>query len=236
MTKLNVLKHIEHRLWCIVLPAIGFASTYSFAYDWLAKWIGDHAANVLIGVSLSVIAAFVFYLFLEIPRRRREVRSIAPHVSRQIKMLKDDAQRVCKEAAHVSGAELPSEWKFRPDEVEKFFERANPNDPARMIFNDRSQAKLIDYLIDMAGRGEAFLDNLLQISFLLDGEGIARITDVKRSSYIRMLLSMRSMRNPTEGNKNLSFLSRSFIEYYRAIEKLESWASQSGLLIENPWR
>ena len=231
-----MLKHIEHWLWWIVLPAFGFAVTYACAFDWLAKWIGCHAANVLGGFSLSVIAAFVFYLFLEIPRRRREVRSIAPYVSRQIKLLKGDAEAVCMEAANVAGYELTSEWKFRPEDVEKIFQKANPNDPARMVFNDNSQARLIDYLINNAIRDEEFLANLLQISFLLDGEGVARITDVKRGTYLLTLNIMRSTQTTPLRNDNISFLAKDFIVHYRAIEKLESWASQSGFLIGNPLR
>ncbi len=212
MRLVDRLRFIDTRLWPIVIVALAFAIAPSKVQCWLKLNFGSHVSDTIYNVSGSVIAAFVFYLFLDVNRRMREVRAVAPYVSRLVRNLQGDVKAVCIEAARASGIQLPSDWQFNSFDVERIFKNTDPRAQANMQFIDGRKASIYDYIYDRLQRTESFLDQLMLVNTQIGTEGLMKLLEIRNSTH---LLQLRSLRNlvPHLNNEDMSVFSKPISEY-----------------------
>src|SRR5258706_11238724 len=103
---MTILSYVDPVLWIILGVSIAAAILVSL----LRGHVGRGILDILLNVSFAIIASFIFYTVVDVSKRAREYEAAAPYVSRQIVTMKGDVLAVCREAARVSGRELPAEW------------------------------------------------------------------------------------------------------------------------------
>ncbi len=224
---LDKLRFIEPRLWPVVVIALAFAIAPDSVQCWLKLNIGTHITDTIYNISGSIIAAFVFYLFLDANRRWREVRAVAPYVSRLVRNLQGDVKAVCIEAARANGTQLPDNWQFNSFDVERIFRNTNPHAQSNMEFLGGRKANIYEYIYDRLQRTETFLDQIMLVNTQLGAEGLIKLLEVRNSSYLSQLRSLRNL-VPHLKNKDMSVFSGIICEHYASLEEFEAWAVRNG--------
>lgn len=231
MRPAKLIRLIDPRLWLLVFPALVFAFLPFSVQTWLNLAIGSQTVQTTYNISVSIIAAFVFYLFLDVNRRLREVHHIAPYVSKLVRSLQGDIRAICFEAALTQDIRLPDSWQFYDADVERIFGRTNPRAHANMMFPDGTEASIYDYLYDRLQRTESFLDQLMLVSDQLGADGVMHVLEIRNSTYLQHLRSIRPF-IPLLKNENMSVFSKPISEYHTRLKDFELWAKRTGLWSE----
>jgi hypothetical protein len=74
-----MMQLIGRRLWPIIIMSGLICFGEAFAHDWLEAHIGRYPTEILVSLALSTLAAFIFYLFVDVNRRWLDARAIAPY-------------------------------------------------------------------------------------------------------------------------------------------------------------
>lgn len=229
----SALKLVDRALWPVLAFACAVAILAAFAHKHLIALFGEYPADVLVNIAFSIIAAFVFYFFVDVIRRDRESRSLAPYVSRNVELLKGDVIAVCRGVARAVGVTLPQDWQFDQGDVDRLFGRATGNMQANLVFLNGQKATLMDYVFERANRSDSFLRNLSEIGVFLGGDGMALIAEIRTGMYLAMIKGITPIRSLVGGG-NLSFLAEALGNHYQLVRKFERWTSERGLCT-SPW-
>jgi hypothetical protein len=237
---MKIFAYVDPILWIILGISIALTMVIIVVSIWrhrhqLSDGMSDIWLNVLLNISLAIIASFIFYMVVDVSKRAREYSAAAPYISRQIVTLEGDVLAVCREAARASGRELPADWSFNRGEVVDIFNAARVRTPVNMVFPDGRKANLFDYIVDRTRRTNTFLRNLLIFSYLLGGEATAQIAEIQSDNYLMQVQSLLSPPfNAGMSDQTLAFLVDSFVDHYEKINRLKKWVADNHLLTY-PW-
>lgn len=192
---------------------------------------------ILTNISYSVIAAFVFYLVIDLLPNVRATRELVPYVTRQISLIGGDTFAICQEAARLNGISIGDEWRFDEKDVERFFKGLDTHRESNIVSYDGAKLRFIDFLVYRGKRTEEWLGNLARVSFFLEGEGAARIAEVHESAYLKML---GQMAGASQFQKlEISSIASTLASHQARLTKLRDWAERKGLFVDgaawNPW-
>jgi len=226
---LRTIKLIDWRIWVLVLVSTLVTVLYAVDRRDLVCWFGHDSSDVIGQLALAVIAAFLFYIAVDVLRRMREQGAMRPYVSRYIKHLQGDVDAICREVARASGRELPADWKFSAEEVTDLFQRVAPNAQANMVFLDGRSATQLEYMLDRVVRSRRSLGALLQFSVFLGGEALSLIAAIQDSIFFLQLDSMQAI-GARIRNSDLSVLSDPLCKHQLAVLRLRQWGEAAGLV------
>jgi hypothetical protein len=226
---LRTIKLVDWRIWALVLLSTPTTVLYAVDRRDLACWFGRDLSDVIGQLALAVIAAFLFYIAVDVLRRMREQGAMRPYVSRYIERLQGDVEAICREVARASGRDLPGDWKFAPEEVTDLFRRVAPNAQTNMVFLGGRRATLLEYMFDRVVRSRRSLAALLQFSVFLGGEALSLIAAIQDSSFFMELDAMQAI-GARINNTDLSVLSGSICDHHLAVLRLCEWGEAAGLI------
>jgi len=191
------------------------------------SFLGEKGTSALINIMSSVIAAFIFYLMIDVQKRWRDIKTIGPHVASLANWLKGDCMAICSEMAQIAKIEYQDE--LNDAYINNLFDKVSPKDQANMVFSDGRKATIMDYMIDRLERTNKFLGDLMSISILLDSEGISHIKEIMHDSYLMQMSFYKNM-GKSINNANLSFIASSFIEHCNKVMQLKKWSDEKGFI------
>lgn len=229
---MNFLRLIDWRLYMPAFLALSVVTLSASNISLMNNVIGAGAANILINVSYSIIAAFIFYLFVDVSKRARDIEALAPFVSKQVVLLKGDVISVCKEITRVHGTPLPDNWEFNKNDIVNSFGGVLANAQANMVYPDGRPATIFIYIKHHADRSRHWLENLSQVGLFLDGTSTACISEIQTGGYLKQIEMIASFGQQLN-NSNLSFLVDAIDNHYRSIIQLEGLFRKGGLLTDS---
>jgi hypothetical protein len=217
--------------WLVGITLISFTLVLS------KRLVPSPAGSIVTNISYNVIAAFIFYLFIDLLPTVRSTRELVPYVTRQITLISGDIFSVCQEAARLNGTQITDQWRFNSDDVERFFKGLNTHTEANMVSYDGKKVRFIDFLAHHGKRTEEWLGNLSRAGTFSEGEGAARIAELYESTYLKMLgqIAAASQFRAFE----ISSFASVIIDHHKRWTHLRDWSKQRGLFVEgaawNPW-
>lgn len=105
---MSLFKFIDGRLLFPVALSTFFLLLPENVRKVLISYYGEHTISELEGIFSSIVAAFIFYVFLDVSKRSRETKVVAPYVSRLVRNLQGDIIAIYSEATLIHGTRLPS--------------------------------------------------------------------------------------------------------------------------------
>ena len=227
---MKALKFIDWRLLVPTGVAFIIVALSAFAPALLGVVLGAGFSNALVNISFSMIAAFVFYLVVDVARRKREATAIAPLVSAQIRQLKGSVLSVCREAARIVGTPLSADWQFNRDDVDPIFKKVGLFADAAMVDPAGQRQSFLSFLIYHAQRSDSFLENLVQISPFLGAEAATYIAKIQLDGYLMQMKMLLPIYQNLRKDSKADFIGNDIAKHYDAILKLEDWACRNGVL------
>ncbi|MGC9954747.1 MAG: hypothetical protein ABSD21_10765 [Rhizomicrobium sp.] len=198
------------------------------------EWMPPRFHVFLVNVSYNIIAAFVFYVFLDLVPKIQEASSLAPYVCQRIQRLKGDVESVCRAMGEASNHQVNADWKVNADDVTSWFSAVRADAPAPMVFFDLSRANMYEYIKHQCRRSDQLLADLIQIAPYLGADLVGQIGLMQRDGYLWQVRESVPLERLKKGH-TLAYLSKEILDHYRRLERLELTASGRGLVVRRPW-
>lgn len=210
----------------VMVPALVMVACWALSREHVQQNLGNNLAEVLANVSFSMIAAFVFYLALDVTQRARTVRNLRPYVSQRIQRMKGDLDAIGIEVARAA-QRARTQTVFDPSDFEIDSAALSFATPAALVFPDGQRGTMLDYLLDRSSRTEQQLNHMLAISPFLGPDGVALIAKLQDDSFLSQMRMLRSLRGNVRGS--IGTLAKPLSDHHALLAQLESWARRSAL-------
>ena len=219
---MRIFKFIDVYLWIPLFISVGLIRKQPFSSG---TDLAVSANNFLTNFAYSFVAAFVFYVLIDVIKRMRDTKALGPSIFKQIIRLKQDILSVCKEAARIAGKPIAEDWTFNKCEIDEIFKQVEWFANADMVDRNMNKVTYSVYVQHFANRTRKHLDILLDYSAFLGAEAAKQIVEIQNGPYLNQL---EAIKNFNTSNMDCTFLSETLSKHFTAVENLEKWAKRSG--------
>jgi hypothetical protein len=226
-----VLKLVDVWVWPFAIISACVLAGQAFAHDPLEHLVGSHLWELTYNLALAIIAAFIFYLLVDVNRRWQDARSIAPYITKQIKRMKGDVEGICRDAAAAHGDPFPAEWSFDTTDVGRVFVHVAPTTVVKTMSTPIGPATMLDAIVYRVSRTDEALANLARMSSTLGARGMTHVTAIQGTSYLATVKAVLSTHRGM-ANKNLEIFTKLISDHYAAVLALEDWAKEASVWVD----
>lgn len=183
--------------------------------------------SIIINVSYSFIAAFIFYLFIDVSKRARDIKALGPHISKYMRMLRNDADSICKEGTRLSGVDISEDWTFDQKQMESIFGQVTAETQANMVSINGNRVDFLQFLKHYDRRMNQSLEILSSFDLFLGSKWASCLADLKNEGFLK---EMEMIIPLIEKKSTMGFLADSLSKYYLSLEELEKLTKKYRIL------
>lgn len=174
-------------------------------------------------VLASVVASYVFYLFVVHLKEHGERATVRPYVAKHVVRVISDCHSQLQEIAKASAVAIDLETAS-PDLITSAFAKINPNSDAPLIFSPtNAHANWLQYFSYHSVRSRESITRVLGQFLYIDAQLVTLLTAIDDCSHFHQLEFLRSIR---VRNQDLTAWASTFAEYCDLCKQLDNYRSQ----------
>ncbi|MBR8843870.1 MULTISPECIES: hypothetical protein [Pseudoalteromonas] len=206
---------------CVAFSAVTFVVVYEF---WLSKlpelfWWGAEVSLICSQICLSIIASYVFYLFVVHKKELDDWQAIKPSITAPISTILKSHQMQLQHFKDHTDTEL-NQYPTK-DELEVSLSKICPRDKTAPVFLARMNcnANWYQYLELRLRENDELLAQLFRLSHFMDGELIFILQKLHSLTLKKAVYEQANMIE----NPNMGWLSGQFYQYSDVCRQLSEY-------------
>lgn len=204
----------------LVSASLGLLLLKTFVFNrFPSPFTGGYELGVLVeSVLASVVASYVFYLFVVHLKERSDKSTVQPYINKHASLVVGDCCSQIAAVANAAQIELNA-GTLSLDQVTEAFKKIHPYSPAPMILADgNSNANWFQYFDYFESRAKDSIVRVLAQLLYVDIQLVSVLSAIDDSSHFRHLDHLRGL--PLR-NTDLSSWASTFFAYCELCQKLD---------------
>ena len=185
----------------------------------------------ILGLLLSIEAAFIFYFFVEVGRRYRDIKAFRPVVAENIIQIRNCIFEIDWNIQRLFGnEEITADWEFNPDLFEQRVIQLDLNQRIPFVTDLKSKPiRIIEFLGSNVQSIKAAISNLKNLTPILGGEAASIIT--KMDSDLIFQWTQQSLQYGFRAGIGSAGVFGEILEIFHAnFLELNKWAMSVGII------
>lgn len=177
---------------------------------------------VVEGLLASILASYIFYVFVVHTKETKDNKAIYPYISKLITRIVGHCQYQINSIGNSAGLDLS--WSnLTEDALKSAMGKIHPYSDAPLVIASSKKANWLVFFKDMRDRTVENITDIMSQLIYLDSNLIARLSELKDSSHLHTSVLLLHYKI---NNESLENLSSSFYQYYLLCRDLEEYASK----------